>query len=349
MASNDLPLSDYSPQTELVVKRHRIKKPGFPVIDIHAHFGRLLLGDGYEKLYDTAAAVERLRSRGVRHIVNLDGFSGGELDRMLDKIGPYGDFISTFGNVDISRLDDADFEGYVVRTLEESKKKGIKGLKFWKNISLSLKDKKGRYIPIDDRRLDVIWHTAAELKLPVLIHIADPVAFFKPIDRFNERYEELSAHPDWSFFSPEFYTFEQLLEMQDRLLENNPRTTFIIAHVGSYAENLESVGRRLSRYPNMYVDIADRIAELGRQPYTAGDFFNRHCDRILFGTDSTPLYCDNYEVYYRFLETRDEYFDYSTDPLPRQGRWKIYGLALDKEVLEKIYSRNAAGLLFGDR
>lgn len=343
---NDLLLSDYLPKSELSTKQHLIEKPSFPVIDAHAHFGKLLLGNEYEKLYDTAYTVEKLKSCGIEHIVNLDGFSGAELDKMFEKVAPYGDFISSFGNVDVSRLEDRNFDSYVVHTLEDSKRKGIKGLKFWKNIGLNLKDRSGKYITIDDKRLDVIWHSAAELKLPVLIHIADPVAFFKPVDRLNERYEELNMHPDWSFCSPEFYTFELLMEMQDRLIENNPSTTFIIAHMGSYAENLEYVGKRLSRYRNMYVDIAARIAELGRQPYTSRDFFNKFSDRILFGTDSTPLCCDSYGIYYRFLETKDEYFDYCPEQVPNQGRWKIYGLGLDREVLEKVYHKNANRILF---
>lgn len=334
------------PKSELALEEHHVSKPAFPVIDAHAHFGKLIFGEGYKNLYDTGRTVEKLKSWGIERIVNLDGYAGEDLDRMLDKIGSYGDFIATFGNVDVSKLDDRGFESYVIHTLEDSKKKGIKGLKFWKNISLSIKDKKGNYIPINDKRLEVIWRTAADLNLPVLIHIADPSAFFKPVDRFNERYEELNMHPDWSFCSPELYSFESLIEMQDELLERNPGTTFIIAHVGSNAENLKRVDERLERYPNMYVDIADRIAELGRQPYTSKEFFNKFSERILFGTDSTPLYCDSYGIYYRFLETKDEYFDYCLEPVPRQGRWKIYGLGLDNEVLENVYRKNANRIIF---
>lgn len=343
---DEMLLSQYIPESELVVEKHEVVNPAFPVIDIHTHFGRLMFGDGYDKLYDTDAAVAVLKAKGLKNAVNLDGEWGYELDRMKAKIYPHEDFAITFGNVDVSRLDEKDFEGYVSKTLRESKAKGVKGLKFWKNIGLKLKDKSGKYIPVDDRRLDVIWQTAAELELPVLFHIADPVAFFKPIDRFNERYEELLENPDWSFCSPELYSFEQLMEMQEKLIANNPKTTFIIAHFGSYAENIKFVGKCLDSYPNMYVDIAARIAELGRQPYSARKFFIQYQDRILFGTDSSPLNMDGYSIYYRFLETWDEYFDYGTGPIPGQGRWKIYGLGLEKQVLEKIYHLNAEKILF---
>ena len=180
----------------------------------------------------------------------------------------------------------------------------------------------------------------------MLFHIADPVAFFRPIDRFNERYEELGAHPDWSFCSPELYSFEQLMDMQENLISSYPDTTFVIAHGGSYSENLGYVGGQLDKYPNMYIDIAARIAEFGRQPYASRKFFSKYADRILFGTDSTPLGMD-YPTYYRFLETWDEYFDYSHSEIPNQGRWKIYGVGLEDQVLEKIYQLNAGKLLNG--
>lgn len=337
-------LSEYLPKSELVVEKSDIKKPRFPVIDIHTHYGALLLGEHYEDVYDTAEQVEYLKQQGVRHIVNLDGLWGAELDRMLAKIHPYEDFILTFGTVDVTRLDERDFESYVKRTVKESKERGIKGLKFLKNVSLSLKDSNNKYIPVDDRRLKVIWETAAELDLPVLIHIADPTAFFKPIDEHNERYEELRNNPEWSFYGPQFFSFEQLMEMQENLLTDNPRTTFIVAHVGSYSENLSTVGSWLDRHPNMYVDTADRIAELGRQPYSTRKFFNRYRDRILLGTDSIPS-DRKYPIYYRFSETWDEYFDYSDKKIPPQGRWKIYGLGLDDDVLEKFYYKNAERIL----
>ncbi len=343
-SANKLYLSEFIPKSQLVVEENLIQKPKFPVLDIHTHFGSLVLGDNYEKLYDTGAAVEKFKEFGVKKVVNLDGWWGEELDRMLAKTHPYEDFFITFGSVDVSKLDDSDFESYVRQILNESKEKGIQGLKFWKNISLEMKDRNGKYIPIDDPRLQVIWETAAELDLPVLIHIADPVAFFEPMDRSNERYEELQANPDWSFCKPQLYTFEELMDMQENLLANNPRTIFIVAHCGSYAENLGYVGRCLDRYPNMYIDIAARIAEIGRQPYTARKFFIKHQDRILFGTDATPLGINN-AVDYRFLETWDEYFDYSNSPIPPQGRWKIYGIGLEDDVLEKIYYKNAEKVL----
>ena len=183
----------------------------------------------------------------------------------------------------------------------------------------------------------------------MLFHIADPVAFFKQIDASNERYEELNEHPDWAFNAPELYRFNELMEMQYRLVKSNPKTTFILAHVAGYSENLAAVGRWLDELPNMYVDIAERISELGRQPYTARRFFEQYADRILFGTDMTPTTdMTRHKIYFRFLETRDEYFRYDATPNGRQGRWRIYGVDLPDEVLERVYTKNIMRLI-GER
>lgn len=186
------------------------------------------------------------------------------------------------------------------------------------------------------------------------IHVSDPAAFFLPTDRFNERFEELNNHPDWSFHGRDFPSNEELLEARDRVFGRHPKTQFVALHVGHFAENLEHVGRSLDRFPNLHVDIAARIGELGRQPRTARKFFERYQDRILFGTDAAPMgfstpqqiFGDElYRIYYRFLETEDEYFDYAPAPVPPQGRWRIYGIGLPEGILKKVYYGNAARLL----
>ena len=190
--------------------------------------------------------------------------------------------------------------------------------------------------------------------MPVAIHISDPVAFFTPIDRFNERYEELNNHPDWSFYGGDFPSNAELLAARNRVMARHPKTQFVTLHFGNFSENLQDVGENLDRYPNMFVDMAARIGELGRQPVTCRKFFDKYQDRILFGTDAVPNGTDTpqqvfidqlYEIYYRFLETEDEYFDYAPAPVPPQGRWRIYGLGLPDAILKKVYYENAARLL----
>ncbi|HEX5688723.1 MAG TPA: amidohydrolase family protein, partial [Roseiflexaceae bacterium] len=178
--------------------------------------------------------------------------------------------------------------------------------------------------------------------------VADPVAFFDPLDATNERWEELQAHPDWQFPSPPFPPFLTILEGLANLVARHPGTDFIGAHVGCYAENLRWVGALMDRCPNFYVDISARLGELGRQPYTARRFFLDHADRILFGIDA-GISLPTYQVYYRFLETADEYFNYARHDPPGQGRWRIYGIDLPDDVLEKVYFRNAERVILRAR
>jgi predicted TIM-barrel fold metal-dependent hydrolase len=177
------------------------------------------------------------------------------------------------------------------------------------------------------------------------------MAFFDPLDERNERWEELHAHPDWHFWPARSVTgemglapFDELLAAFDRVIGRHPGTTFIGAHVGCAAEDLALVSAMLDRHPNYHVDLSARMAELGRQPYTARAFFLRHAERILFGTD-LGYDPEMYRVHYRFLETMDESFDYSTDDVPPQGRWQVHGLGLPDDVLRKVYADNARRLI----
>jgi predicted TIM-barrel fold metal-dependent hydrolase len=206
-------------------------------------------------------------------------------------------------------------------------------------------------VAVDDERLDPFWAAAARLELPVVVHIADPVAFFDPLDARNERWEELHAHPDWHFWPPRseageagYAGFDELLAAFDRVIGRHPGTTFIGAHVGCAAEDLGLVSSMLDRHPNDHVGMSARMAELGRQPYTARAFFLRYAERILFGTD-LGYDPEMYRVHYRFLETMDESFDYSTDEVPPQGRWQIHGLGLPDDVLRRVYRDNARRLI----
>jgi predicted TIM-barrel fold metal-dependent hydrolase len=184
------------------------------------------------------------------------------------------------------------------------------------------------------------------LGLPIILHTADPVAFFKQIDKTNERWEELSRHPDWSFYGEQFPSREELLAARNRVIARHPKTIFIGAHVANNSEDLAVVGRWLDEYPNLYVEFASRIGEMGRQPYTSRKFIIKYADRVLFGTDG-PWPERRIRLYWRFLETQDEYFPYSEKEFPPQGLWNIYGLYLPDPVLRKVYHENAARIIPG--
>jgi predicted TIM-barrel fold metal-dependent hydrolase len=236
------------------------------------------------------------------------------------------------------------FGDWAAQRLRVQASAGAQGLKIWKPFGLHVRDHLGHLVAVNDHRLDAVWATAGELDLPVMIHVADPVAFFDPLNEYNERWEELHSHPDWQFPSPPFPAFQSIMDGLADLVGRHPKTTFIGAHVGCYSENLGWVSDLLDRCPNFYVDISARISELGRQPYTARRFLLQHADQILFGTDMGPN-LDAYRIYYRFLETDDEYFNYGMAEIPGQGRWYIYGLHLPDDVLEKVYYLNARRVL----
>lgn len=339
-------LEQYRPKSMLVTKYTDVLLPRFPVIDAHNHLGELF-GGGWDSK-PVNELVDLLDQAGVKLYVDLDGGWGEELlQQHLDhfKAASPQRFM-VFGGVDWSAwAEQGDrFGEWAAARLRHQAERGAQGLKIWKGLGLGVCDQHGEIVRVNDPRLEAIWATAGELGLPVMIHVADPVAFFEPLDESNERWEELHAYPDWRFPGPPFPAFLSIVEDLASLVQRHPQTTFIGAHVGCYAENLEWVGALLESCPNFYVDISARIGELGRQPYTARRFFLKFAERILFGLDAGPD-LESYRRYYRFLETDDEYFNYSTGEAPAQGRWHIYGLYLPEDVLEKVYWRNAESVL----
>ncbi len=334
-------VEDFQPRSELVVPAHPVERARVPAIDAHNH----LTHKGWAGV-DPAETVRAMDFINVRAIVNLSGGFGDALQRNLDALDrAYPGRFVTFCNVPWEGLGSPGWTERAVTQLRTDIAAGARGLKIFKELGLRIRDVAGNLVMPDDPRLSDLWDAAGELGVPVLIHTADPVAFFRPLDRFNERWDELHEHPDWHFYGPEFPSFGELMEHLYGLIEGHPRTTFITAHVGCYPENLGFVSQMLDQYPNMYTDFSARIAELGRAPYSARRWFLKYSERILFGTDITPR-IPMYQTHFRFLETEDEYFDYEAGTaIPGQGRWRIYGLNLPADVLQRIYHDNAARLL----
>jgi predicted TIM-barrel fold metal-dependent hydrolase len=249
---------------------------------------------------------------------------------------------NTIGWMDWSGIEQPDFFRKSVDRLERLVEHGACGLKMWKDLGLTVRDASGQLLRIDDERLAPVFEKAAELRIPVMFHTADPDAFFVPIDPYNERFEELAAHPEWSFYGAERGK-QELLDQRNHVFARHPGVTFVAAHMGESAECLSRVAEMLETYPNVSIDMSARVAELGRQPYTAREFFLRFAGRILFGADLLPDK-EMYRLHYRFLETADEYFDYPSHA-SRQGRWRVHGLHLPQEVLRQIYRENALALL----
>jgi predicted TIM-barrel fold metal-dependent hydrolase len=355
----DVLLKDFKPEVLLRVAEHVPQQARFPTIDAHNH----LFGDlPAEKLIQVMDAV------GVRTWVNVTGnttlptvnntytIARRDIGVFLDDyVRRYPGRFAAMTMADFAQwgdpvlIKDDDFAKRCIDTFEADFARGACGLKVTKELGLYFRDHADRMIPVDDERLAPIWDHAGQRKVPVLIHISDPIAFFHPIDARNEHYLTLREFPGWSFQHAQWNKWE-LLEQRNRMIARHPATTFLLPHVANHPENLAAVGELLDKYPNVYIDFSARIDELGRQPYTARDFFIRYQDRILFGLDM-PVSVEAYRCYFRVLETRDEYFDYP-DYLGRFGvytRWRLYGMDLPDSVLRKIYYENAQKIIPGVR
>jgi hypothetical protein len=352
--SAPLPLAEFEPKSMLHVNDTRIARARFPVIDFHTHISRRR---AQKPGVPPAELLKAMDAVNLHTMVNLTGGSGDELANAIttfDRAFPRR-FVS-MTEPTWTRASEAGYAAWQGDEIAKAKTAGAVGLKILKTLGLYLRDSgpQGTLVRVDDPRFDPMWEACGRLGLPVAMHVGDPEAFFLPIDRFNERYEELSAHPDWSFHGRDFPAFKEILNARDRVFARHPKTTFVALHVGHWAENLKAVGEMLDKFPNVNVEIGARIGELGRQPRTSARFFDKYQDRILFGTDAIPLGTetpqqvfgeDLYRIYYRFLETEDEYFDYAPARVPPQGRWRIYGLRLPEQILRKVYHQNAERVL----
>ncbi len=359
-----LQLADFQPRSMLHVPETKVPRSRYPVIDIHTHLSfaartenGVAIGEEMKYLARVDALLPLMDRKNIRVMVNLTGGVGRGLEESIQEFQrPYPERFITFTEPWWDRTNQPGYSEFQADEIARSQQAGARGLKILKTLGLYLREgiSKGPLVKIDDPRFDAMWETCGSLGMPVAIHVSDPEAFFLPVDRFNERFEELNNHPDWSFYGGDFPSNRELLEARNRVLIRHPKTQFIVLHVGNYAENLPYVSKCMDRFPNMHVELGARIGELGRQPRTARKFFEKYQDRILFGTDAVPHGTDTpqqvfvdelYEIYYRFLETEDEYFDYAPAPVPPQGRWQIYGLGLPDGILKKVYYENAARLL----
>ncbi|MEZ0492901.1 amidohydrolase family protein [Kineococcus sp. TBRC 1896] len=333
-------LATYRPRSELVLPVTDVPRAAVPAVDAHNHLGRWLTGGHAWLVPDVGALLARMDELNIAAVVNLDGLPGdleANLDR-YDRAHP-GRF-ATFAHVEWRRIAQGPAGvATMVGQVEAAARAGAAGLKVWKDLGLLVRDAGGALVRPHDPRLSDVFEAAGEAGLPVLVHVGDPPAFFRPVDRRNERLEELTLHPDWSWHDKGVPTHPELQDAFDALVGAHPGTTFIGAHVAGWAENLQWVSEALDRHPNLVVDTGARLAELGRQPRAAAALLARHPDRVLWGSDSFPFDTEAVRRWFRVLETADEAFDYG--PEPDQGRWTVSGLDLDADQLAALYSGNA--------
>ena len=334
--AQDLTFEEYNPTSTLVVPGEVIHRAKFPFIDVHGHQYRMATQD----LTPVIAAMDTL-NMGI--MVNLSGRSGENLQRSVKNIADhYPNRFVVFANIDFDGVGGNGWTEKAVTQLEQDVKNGARGLKIYKSLGLRHRDINGKRIAVDDPRLDAIWAKCGELGIPVLIHTADPKPFWDEFDADNERWLELKTRPGRKRGADNPAPWETLIAEQHRMFKKHPKTTFINAHMGWYANNLPKLSQLLDEMPNMNVGIGAIIAELGRQPRQAKAFFIKYQDRILFGKDSWKP--DEFPTYFRVLESADEYFPYHKK---YHAFWAMYGLDLPDEVLKKVYYKNALRIVPG--
>lgn len=331
----------------------------FPLIDSHVHLVPLEEPMSF--------ALEVFKRVGVeKFAVKSAGIVGEPRFVATKQLAEHlGEKMAFFANVDWRGIDDKQWGKRAAQQLKDAMAQGATGIKIFKDLGLGVRLKDGTLLKIDDARLEPLWNAAAETNAIVAWHVADPVAFFKPIDKNNERYDELSLAPDWSFYGGDFPSHAELFAAYERVIKRHPKTIFLGIHFGNFPENVVEVARQLEAYPNLYIDVSARLPEIGRQPVeTLRAIFITFQDRILFGTDfivssqglqlgsvSTKIPTLNdvlkfYEDHRRFFETNERQIDH---PTPIQGNWKINAIGLPREVLKKIYYDNADRLIFSRR
>ena len=337
---------EYEPKSTLVVPQHLIKRAKFAFIDIHNHQFEM---DNQEKV---AKLVKEMDKLNMGLMVNLSGrgWTDNEAksnatlyDQIENTKKNFPNRFAVFTNVDFSKMDEAGWtEKAVAKLTDDVKNHGAKGLKIYKSLGLNVKDN-NKLVPVDDARIDPIWAKCGELVIPVIIHTADPAPFWQPVDSYNERWLELKTHKERKReTSKGDFSWEQLIEQQHNVFRKHSKTTFINAHMGWYPNNLAKLDSLMDVFPNMYAEIGAVIAELGRQPRAAKKFFEKRQDKILFGKDSYVP--DEYETYFRVLESEDEYFPYHKK---YHAFWRMYGIGLSDEVLKKVYYKNALKIIPG--
>jgi len=336
MSAQTMTVDEYNPRSSLVVPGTPLTRSRFPFIDVHSHHRT----PGPERV---DAIIADMDAMNMAMAVNLSGGSGETLVQTIEAMkGRYPDRFVVFANLSFRDIDNPEWGQNAAAQLERDVQAGAQGLKIFKNLGMTLNDSAGNRIATDDPRFDPVWAKAGELGIPVLIHTGDPHQFWLPQDEVNERWFELKERPRRIRPPDRFPPWEQIMNEQWNVFRNHSGTNFIAAHLSWLGGDLGRLGRLFDELPNMHVGIGAVLAELGRQPRFAREWFIKYQDRVLFGKDSWAP--EEYHVYFRTLETADEYFDYYRK---RHAFWKMYGLELPDDVLHKLYQENAVRLIPG--
>ena len=302
-------------------------------------------GEAVDARTPAAELLTVMDRRNLRTLVNLTGGVGSGLAESIRTYQqPHPDRFVVFTEPSYERIAEPGYPAWQADELARAKRAGARGLKVLKTLGLFLRERvtPGPLVKVDDPRFDPMWEACGALGLPVAIHVSDPTAFFLPIDAYNERYEELNRHPDWSFHGKDYPSNAEILAARDRVFARHPRTTFIGLHVGHSRRTSRRVGgprplpqpARRDRGPHRRArPPAARVAPVLRS-LPGPDPLRHRWSPGCAVPDLLPVPGDGGRV----LRLRP-------GPVPPQGRWRIYGLGLRDQILKKVYAENAERLL----
>jgi predicted TIM-barrel fold metal-dependent hydrolase len=324
------------------------KEPGFygagdfqEVEKIDTHFHYLSMDGRYMEF--AASQNFRLLSPNWDGEVSIDA----QLEVSASMKHAYPEQFAFFGTFSVDHFSQPDFAEKTIKRIRLCMDQGASGIKIWKNIGMVLQDQEGNYVMIDDPVFEPVFQYLEENQIPVMGHLGEPKDCWLPEEEMTDPSDVAyyKNHPQYHMYlHPEVPSYEEQINARDHLLELHPGLDFIGAHLASLEWSVDELAVRLDRYPNLKVDLASRIYHLQYQSNLdrekVRDFMIRYQDRILYGTDDEVhdlTENDGSAVEANLLRGWMSHWLYlATDSVVQ-----VKGLQLPKEVIDKIYYKNA--------
>jgi len=331
---NTILLKDYRPVSIYKIPVTQIAKAKFPIIDMHSH--------PYAKTtVEIDEWVRNMDEVGVEKTVILTMATGAEFDGILRKYSKYPERFEMWCGFDLSGYTQPGFGAAAVKELERCRQAGARGVGeiHDKGKGLVAGKSKAPGMHPDDARMDPVWEKCGELGMPISLHVADPIWMYQKMDRHNDGL--MNAY-EWRLDNqPNIVGLSGMIDILERTVQRHPNTTFVACHFANLDYDLARLGEVLERNPNLFADISARYAETAPIPRFAAAFYEKHADRLVYGTD---MGVDKamYRVTFRILESLDEHF-YETEQF--SYHWSLNGFGLNDAILKQVYHDNAAKLL----
>jgi uncharacterized protein len=327
-------LKDYRPKSIYKIPVTEIARAKFPAIDMHSH--------PYAK---TAREIEEwvrnMDEVGVEKTIILTMATGAEFDEIYRKYAKYPERFEMWCGFDFTSYDKPGFGPAAVKELERCRQAGSRGVGEIHDKGKGLVSGKSKAPGMhpDDPRMDSLFEKCGELGMPISLHVADPIWMYQKMDRHNDG---LMNAWEWRLDNqPNIVGLTGMIDILERTARKHRNTTFVACHFANLDYDLARLGELLERNPNLYADISARYAETAPIPRFASQFYAKHADRLVYGTD---MGFDKamYRVTFRILESLDEHF-YEIEQF--SYHWSLNGFGLSDAILKQVYHENAAKLL----